>query len=94
MFYLCFDGTWVHVVTEKDLLRLIYVYGDCCLLPVFWLYLGTCYDRKGSIWVDLCFYGLPVFRWYLGTCCDQKGITWVSLRLPKLVLQFLCRTCV
>ena len=47
MFYLCFDGTWVHVVTEKDLLRLIYVYGDCGLLPVFWLYLGTCYDQKG-----------------------------------------------
>ena len=47
--YLCSGGTWVHVVTEKDLLRLIYVYGDCCLLPVFWWYLGTCYDRKGFI---------------------------------------------
>ena len=46
--YLCFGGTWVHVVTKKDLLRLIYVYGDCCLLPVVWLYLGTCYDRKES----------------------------------------------
>ena len=42
--YLCFGGTWVHVVTEKDLLRLIYIYGACCLLPVFWWYLGTCYD--------------------------------------------------
>ena len=40
------------------------------------------------------FYDLPVFRWYLGTCCDRKGITWVSLRLPKVVLKFLCRTCV
>ena len=23
MFYLCFGGTWVHVMTEKDLLKLI-----------------------------------------------------------------------
>ena len=24
-FYLCFGGTWVHVTTEKDLLKLIWV---------------------------------------------------------------------
>ena len=28
--YLCFGGTWVHVAIETN-------------LPVFWLYLGTCY---------------------------------------------------
>ena len=44
MFYLCFSGTWVGVMAEKELLGLIYVYGDCHLLPVFWSYLGTCYD--------------------------------------------------
>ena len=29
--YLCFSSTWVHVVVETG-------------LPVFGLYLGTCYD--------------------------------------------------
>ena len=29
--YLCFSGTWVRVAVETN-------------LPVFWLYLGTCYD--------------------------------------------------
>ena len=30
-FTYAFSGTWVHVVVEMN-------------LPVFWLYLGTCYD--------------------------------------------------
>ena len=47
-FYLFLGGIWVHVVAEKDLLRLFYVYGACCHLPVFWQYLGTCYDQKES----------------------------------------------
>ena len=42
--YLCFDGTWVHVTTEKDLPKLICICGNCCVLPMFWWYLGTCYD--------------------------------------------------
>ena len=29
--YLCFSDTWVHVAVETN-------------LPVFWLYLGTCYS--------------------------------------------------
>ena len=45
--YLCSGGTWVHVVTKKDLLGLICVCGDFCALPMFWWYLGTCYNRKG-----------------------------------------------
>ena len=75
MFYLCFDGTWVHVMTEKDLLRLIYVYGNCCLLPVFWLYLGTCYGRK-DLFELIC-----VFTIYL--CL---GGTWVHVVTEKGLL--------
>ena len=47
MLYLCSGGTWVHVMTEKDVLELICVCGNCCILPMFWWYLGTCYDQKG-----------------------------------------------
>ena len=46
--YLCSGSTWVPVVTEKGLLKLDCVCGGCCVLPMFWQYLGTCYDRKGS----------------------------------------------
>ena len=53
MLYLCFGGTWVHVTTEKDLLELICICRGCCALPMFWRYLGTCYDQKGSTSVDL-----------------------------------------
>ena len=55
--YLCFGSTWVPVVVETDLPWLVYVYGNCGLLPVVWLYLGTCYDQKGSFWVTLHWWG-------------------------------------
>ena len=55
---LCSGGTWVHVVTEKDLLGLNCICGVCCSLPMFWWYLGTCYDQKGSTWVNLHLWGL------------------------------------
>ena len=34
-FYLCFNGTWVHVVVGNYLLGLVYVYGDCGFLLGF-----------------------------------------------------------
>ena len=29
--YLCFGGTWVHVTTEKDLLKLNCICRGCCI---------------------------------------------------------------
>ena len=39
--------------------------GVCCVLPMFWRYLGTCCGQKGITWVGLCLQGLLPFTYVL-----------------------------
>ena len=53
-FYLCFGGTWVPVMTEKDLLGLIWIAGVVAFYLCFggtWVPVTTEKDLLGLIWI-------------------------------------------
>ena len=71
--YLCFGGTWVQVVVENDLLRLICILQGLLCFGGTWVHVVVENDLLRLVY----FYGdcgfLPGFWLYLGTCYDQKG---------------------
>ena len=72
MFYLCFGGTWVHVMTEKDLLKLIWIAENCfeivalylCLNGT-WVFISTGNRLGNDFDKFLLFWGLQL-NWKFG----------------------------